>query len=144
MKRSREAAGEGSGGRAAVRVRGVSGLFLSEEVRVHRGRSITIGRSRACTLSLQSTRAYLEDGREQRRSPAFRKISRMHVRVSFLHPFLVEVEDLSSNGILVDGRKVDRVVLSDFRERCHEIVFGDGERLVLDWDDGDGGSSPGA
>jgi hypothetical protein len=41
------------------------------------------------------------------------------------------VLNLSRNGTLVDGHKVDRVVLTDCRERGHTIRLGP-EGVVLD------------
>lgn len=106
-----------------------------ETLRVGLGESVLCGRSRRCHWSLKRTAAYLEDkggARERMESSlAFTSVSRHHCRVSFLAPDLVEVQNLSSNGTLVDGRPVDRLMLLDCRTRPHTLQLGP-EGLVLD------------
>jgi pSer/pThr/pTyr-binding forkhead associated (FHA) protein len=106
-----------------------------ETVRVTLGEAVTVGRSRRCTWSLKRTVPYLEnrDGARERQeeSLAFRSVSRRHCRITFLAPDLVEVENLSSNGTLVDGRAVDRLMLVDCRTRAHTLQLGP-EGLVLE------------
>jgi hypothetical protein len=99
-----------------------------ETLRVTLGESITCGRSRRCHWSLKRTVPYLEDhngARERLQGTlAFRSVSRRHCRISFLGPDLVEVENLSSNGTLVDGRAVDRLMLTDCRTKAHVVQLG--------------------
>ena len=58
-------------------------------------------------------------------------MSRRHCRISFLAPNLVEIENLATNGTLVDGRKIDRLVLEDARFATHTIQLGP-EGVVLE------------
>jgi hypothetical protein len=99
-----------------------------ETVRIELGQQATAGRSRRCTWSLKRTLPYLDDrdgARARiREGLAFTSVSRCHCKISFLAPDLVEVENLATNGTLVDGRKVDRVQLSDARTRPHTIQLG--------------------
>jgi hypothetical protein len=99
-----------------------------ETLRVTLGESITCGRSRRCHWSLKRTVPYLEDrnGARERLEAAiaFRSVSRRHCRISFLALDLVEVENLSSNGTLVDGHAVDRLMLTDCRTRAHVLQLG--------------------
>ncbi|NQT88015.1 FHA domain-containing protein, partial [bacterium] len=44
-----------------------------------------------------------------------------------------EVEDLSSNGTFVDGRRISRTVITDLRERSYELLLGTRERFRLEW-----------
>lgn len=106
-----------------------------ETLRITLGMSVTVGRSRACEWSLKRTVPYLEDkegGRERiRESLAFRSVSRRHCRISFLAPDLVEIENLATNGTVVDGRPIDRMMLLDARLRLHTLQLGP-EGLVLE------------
>lgn len=99
-----------------------------ETLRITLGESVVCGRSRQCSWSLKRTLPYLQDegGTRERikESLAFTSVSRRHCRVSFLAPDLVEVANLSSNGTLVDGRPVDRLVLTDCRTHSHTIQLG--------------------
>lgn len=99
-----------------------------ETLRIALGESVVCGRSRQCSWSLKRTLPYLQDeggARERiKESLAFTSVSRRHCRVSFLAPDLVEVANLSANGTLVDGRPVDRLVLTDCRTRAHTIQLG--------------------
>ena len=108
---------------------------------MRRGESLVIGRSRSCHVSLQ--RSSLFDGPESS-GDSFRKTSRRHFRVAFPHPDLVEIEDLSRNGTVVDGSRVDKVIvyLADLKGRAITIEFGEDEKLELSL--ADDGAAPGA
>jgi pSer/pThr/pTyr-binding forkhead associated (FHA) protein len=119
-----------------LRVDGRSGLFAGESVKVSLGESVVIGRSRECQLSLKKTPRFLTDAEGERSrirtSLAYRAVSRRHVRISYLSPDLVEIENLSPNGTLLDGHLVDRIVVGDVRRRAHEIRLGPhGDSLEL-------------
>ena len=119
-----------------LRLRGRSGLLDGEAVKVSLGETVVIGRSRTCQLSLKTTPRFLKDdaGERQRirESLAFRAVSRRHVRISYLGPDLVEIENLSPNGTLVDGHRIDRMLIGDVRRRAHEIRLGPhGDTLEL-------------
>ena len=60
-------------------------------------------------------------------------MSRKHVRISCYDAENIEVEDLSSNGTFVDGQRTDRVVITDLRERSHELLLGTREKFRLEW-----------
>ena len=44
---------------------------------------------------------------------------------------MVEVEDLSTNGTVVNGHRVDRILITEFRREDKTLIieFGEGERL---------------
>ena len=111
-----------------LRLSGRSGAIEGETLKVSLGETIVVGRSRTCDLSLKTTPRYLADvdgERERiRASLAFRAVSRQHFRLTYLGPDRVEIQNLSRNGTLVDGHRVDRVLLDDVRRRCHDIRLG--------------------
>jgi len=114
---------------------GVEGYFTGESIPIQLGQSIVVGRSRRCDLSARKGRRFRKtDATEQRATlehPDFNRISRLHLRVSYLAKDRVEIWDLSKNGTFVNGRRVDRLVLDDFGESGIEISLGRGEKLLL-------------
>lgn len=121
--------------RSGLSLVGVEGYFARESYRIERGQAFVVGRSRGCGISLQRTAKFANGERARAvEDPNFRKVSREHFRISFLHPYLVEIENLSGNGTFIDGERVDRVLLSDFRSRSYEIAFGGREKLRLEWE----------
>lgn len=118
-----------------LRLAGRDGLTEGESVKLCLGETVVVGRSRTCDLSLKKTLRYLCDDAERARIRAslpYRATSRRHVRLTYLSPDVVEVENLSRNGTLVDGFRVDRVLLHDVRTATHEIRLGEhGDVLVL-------------
>jgi hypothetical protein len=108
-------------------LRGTGGLFEGESHPVALGETVRVGRSRHCDFSLKKTRAYLlaEDRAPLREAREFRRISRKHVRISFVNESTVEIENLGRNGLRVDGKHVDRLVV-DVRERPRRVDLGGG------------------
>ncbi len=126
-------------GKSFLRLIGVTGYFSQVNVCLARGKSLVVGRSRRCSVSLQETPAYTNgDAAKIRKEAEFRKVSREHFKISFLHPYIVEIENLSQNGTYLDGKKVDRILLSDFRTKPHDISFGDGQEMRLEWESSGG------
>jgi len=119
---------------------GLGGLFKGEEAVISVGQRLTVGRSRMCEISVARTAECLRLGKEEmERHKSYRKISRKHLRISYLHPTMVEVEDLSTNGTLVNGFKIDRIVISGFGAGSPPIrvEFGEGELLIVEAPRGD-------
>lgn len=118
-----------------LRLSGRDGLTQGESLKISLGEVVVVGRSRVCDLSLKKTPRYLCDDDERARIRAslpFRATSRRHVRLAYLSPDVVEVVNLSPNGTLVDGFRVDRVLLTDVRTATHELRLGThGDVLVL-------------
>ena len=120
-----------SGGPVLV---GTAGFVDGEEYPVAVGSTVVIGRSRSCDVSLQRCKSWLaldEDDRDAAQD--FKTVSRKHARISCYDAENVEVEDLSSNGTFVDGRRVDRMVITDLREEDHELLLGTRETFRLEW-----------
>lgn len=114
-------------------VRGTKG-FLSGAVHVLQvGQSITIGRSRSADLSMRKAERLYErdDWRILMNSEPFLSVSRHHVRIHFLHRDLVEIKDMSSNGTMLDGRRIDCVAVTDLDERPHTLRLGARESFLL-------------
>ena len=120
--------GRGYDDRHYLALHGIGEMGDGETLKLCLGESVVCGRSRHCEWSLKRTPTYLKsrDGarEELRTSVAWRATSRRHVRITYLAPDMVDVENLSANGTLVDGHKVDRIVLTDCRERPHTIQMG--------------------
>ncbi len=115
-------------------IAGVEGLLTDEELTIALGQSVIIGRSRRCHLSMRCSRAFrISDEQEQRRildDKTFLKVSRRHLRISWLAPDQVEIWDLSRNGTWVNDKRVDRIVVGNL-DRPIRIRMADSEHLVL-------------
>jgi pSer/pThr/pTyr-binding forkhead associated (FHA) protein len=111
-----------------VFLKGVGDGLDGQTVKISLGESITCGRSRHCGWSLKRTPLYLKDQNGERESLRaslpWRATSRRHVRITYLAPDLVDVQNLSQNGTFVDGHLVDRIVLTDCRRQPHRIQMG--------------------
>ncbi len=121
-------------GRASIRLLGRGGLFAGEEARILLGQCLVLGRSRSCDLSVARTTPFQRLGREEvERHASYRRISRKHVRICLVEPDVVEIEDLSTNGTLVNGHRVNRIRLAGFSspESLAIVEFGEGERIEL-------------
>ncbi|MDJ0520620.1 MAG: FHA domain-containing protein [Planctomycetota bacterium] len=109
-------------------VRGLGELAQGQQVRLSLGASIVVGRSRHCDWSLRRAPSYLKsdsDGRDDIRNDLrYNSVSRKHARVSYVSADMVEIENLSGNGTLVDGKLVDKIVLTDCRTETHRIQLG--------------------
>jgi pSer/pThr/pTyr-binding forkhead associated (FHA) protein len=111
-----------------VAVRGLGKLAEGQNVKINLGETIVVGRSRHCDWSLRRAPQYLKTPAGERgninEDLAFSSVSRRHARISYLAPDMVEVENLSGNGTLVDGKRVDKIVLTDCRMTPHRIQLG--------------------
>jgi pSer/pThr/pTyr-binding forkhead associated (FHA) protein len=118
----------GYDGRHYLSVRGLGVLAEGQNVKVSLGETIVVGRSRHCDWSLRRAPTYLmsEPGGRARIQDdlAFNSVSRRHARISYISSEMVEIENLSGNGTLVDGKLVDKIVLTDLREKGHRIQLG--------------------
>lgn len=113
---------------------GTDGFVLGEEFPIDMGSTVVIGRSRTCDISLRRCRSWLALDKELRESQDdFKSVSRKHMRISYYDSSNIEVEDLSSNGTFVDGRRINRTVITDIRERSYELLLGTRERFRLEW-----------
>ncbi len=113
---------------------GEAGLFKGEQVAVCLGESVHVGRSRVCAFSVVRTRASKKLGRGALEDhPSYRKISRKHFRVTLLSKDVVEVEDFSTNGTVINGHRFDRIQVSvnGSHDLLAIIEFGAGEVIEI-------------
>jgi len=113
---------------------GISGIVEGEQFPLEQGKSLVIGRSRSCDISLRNCPRWVE-AEEKGRTPeeTAKTVSRKHLKITYISPDNIELEDLSSNGTFVDERRIDRFVVSDTKATAHEIRLGGGEILRLEW-----------
>jgi len=113
---------------------GVKGVVEGELFPLEYGKPVVIGRSRSCDISLRNCKGWpeTEDSEEESEEGA-KTVSRKHLKISYFDPSGIELEDLSSNGTFVDGKRIDRIVITDVKETSHEILLGAGEAFRLEW-----------
>ncbi len=118
-------------------LKGTSGLLDGEVCPVQLGQSVTVGRSRHCDFSLKKTKRFLlgTDRRAILAGEAFRSVSRQHLRVSFVNETMVELVNLGRNGTIVDGKRIDRLVILDLPLRSRSVDLGGNETLEVHWGD---------
>jgi len=108
-----------------LEIRGSGGILQGVRRTLEPGATLVVGRSRSCHVSLRRTRGFLQaaDPLAMLRSGPFRRVSRVHCEIAYLPDSRVEVRDLSRNGTLVDGRRVDRTfVLTPGDEPVHVVL----------------------
>lgn len=118
-----------------VKLIGIAGLVKGEEFSIQVGESHTVGRSRDCNICLREVpkARELKEG-DELLERHFNTVSRVHMRVTHHAPDNVEIEDLSSNGLFLDGKRVEgTVVLTDLPEHRHELKLGTHETFCIDW-----------
>lgn len=123
------------GPKGNVKLIGIAGLVKGEEFSIAQGTSATVGRSRDCTICLREVpRARdLKEG-DELLEKHFNTVSRVHMRVTYHAPDNVEIEDMSSNGLFLDGKRINgKVVLKDLPEHRHELKLGTHETFCIDW-----------
>jgi pSer/pThr/pTyr-binding forkhead associated (FHA) protein len=111
------------------------GFLQGEERVLKRGEEIVVGRSRDADLSIRRATRYLErpDRHDLGRSEAWRSVSRMHARIAFYRPDHIVIEDLSSNGTFLDGKRIEgKVNVSDLAQVAHILALGAVERIKLE------------
>jgi pSer/pThr/pTyr-binding forkhead associated (FHA) protein len=116
-------------------LRGVQGLLEDEEFDLRLGQSVIVGRSRACDVSTRKSRRFRRASEEEQRAilaaRSFLRVSRRHLKITWLSRTTVEIEDLSRNGTFVDGKRVDRLNLPLPGPEGVEIRLAEVERFRL-------------
>ena len=120
-------------GEPLVVIRGLRGFLAGERFVLRVGEAMVIGRSRKADLSTRNAERlrHRPDWQELIHKPPFNTVSRRHVRIHFLHPGLVEIKDISSNGTFLDGSRIDCVAVTDLDERGHVLAVGSQERFEI-------------
>lgn len=120
--------------RRRLLLEGTGGLFADERFLVREGRSVVVGRSRSCDVSVTRTRSARRIGwHALEGNAAFRKMSRHHFRISFDDSATIAIRDLSKNGIQLDDSLVEEATLTwdDLTEQAVTLVFGAAEEMTL-------------
>ena len=113
---------------------GIAGVVEEEVFHLEYGKSVTIGRSRACDISLRNCKRWIElEETGEVPEESAKTVSRKHLKITFHNADSIELEDLSSNGTYVDGIRIDRLVITDIREAPHEVQMGGGDKFRLEW-----------
>jgi pSer/pThr/pTyr-binding forkhead associated (FHA) protein len=113
---------------------GVRGVVEGEQFSLEDGKSVVIGRSRECDISLRDCKKWEElEARGELPEDGSKTVSRKHLKITVYDVGRVELEDLSSNGTFVDGKRIDRMVLNDMKDASHELLLGAGEGFRLEW-----------
>lgn len=113
---------------------GVAGVVEGEVFPLEYGKSVIIGRSRTCDISLRNCKRWLElEETGEVPEENSKTVSRRHLKITFHNADSIELEDLSSNGTYVDGSRIDRMVITDIREASHEVQMGGGDKFRLEW-----------
>ena len=113
---------------------GIAGLVEGETFPLEYGKSLLVGRSRSCDISLRNCKRWeaLEDA-GQTPEETSKTVSRKHLKVTCHDANSIELEDLSSNGTYVDGKRIDRRLITDVKETAHQVQLGGGETFRLEW-----------
>ena len=78
---------------------GIAGVVEEEVFHLEYGKSVTIGRSRACDISLRNCKRWLElEETGEIPEESSKTVSRKHLKITFHNADSIELEDLSSNG----------------------------------------------
>ena len=106
---------------------GHGGVLGGEKRALTPGTTLVVGRSRSCQLSLRKCRRFLasRDQRDLLASEGFRRVSRVHCEIHYLPDGRVEIRDLSANGTIVDGRRIERPVVLVPGDEAVKVVLAD-------------------
>ena len=113
---------------------GVRGVVQGEQFSLEYGKSVVVGRSRECDISLRNCKKWEElEARGELPEDGSKTVSRKHLKITVHDVGRIELEDLSSNGTFVDGKRIDRMVIDDVKDTTHELLLGAGEGFRLEW-----------
>jgi pSer/pThr/pTyr-binding forkhead associated (FHA) protein len=111
---------------------GIAGLVAGETWLLSQACDISIGRSRSCAVSLRLVAKYKSAPPESRdEDHDFNTVSRRHVKL-VVGDGIATVEDLSSNGTLLNGQAITSPVTVDLRRGAAEIRLGTRETVRLE------------
>ncbi len=112
-----------------IKLIGIAGFVEGDEHTLRPGDKISIGRSRGCDISLRNSPKYLEiDPLQTQVDENFKTVSRTHVELEFSGADDFRIDDKSSNGTFVDGKRLTgSCVLSNLPTKSHELRLGTNE-----------------
>ncbi|MGH7143368.1 MAG: FHA domain-containing protein [Planctomycetota bacterium] len=112
---------------------GMNGHVKNELVALEYGKPLTIGRSRRCDVSLRRSEIYRKMKPDQRDNDvALKTVSSQHFKITMFNLGSIEIVNMSENGTMVDGKPVNRVIITDVSNKPHEIRFGAKESFRLE------------
>lgn len=115
-------------------LKGLVGIVKDESFPIEAGQDVVVGRSRSCEISIKSCRAYsMMEAEAREKDEGLLTVSRKHLRIRFVKPDAVEVEDLSSNGTFLDGKKVEKITIKDLPAKAYEIRLGRRETFRMEF-----------
>ncbi|NUM35653.1 MAG: FHA domain-containing protein [Candidatus Brocadiae bacterium] len=110
---------------------GVYGSVKGKKFIINEGDTVLVGRSRGCDILLEGSAGIEET--EDHASKHFQTISRRHLKITYHSDVKVELEDLSANGTMLDGEKIEKIYLADITTESHTILLGSREKFLLEW-----------
>lgn len=117
---------------------GLGGHVKNEQVALEYGKPLLVGRSRKCDVSLRRSEIYRKMKPDQReKDVALKTVSSQHFKITMFNLGSIEIVNMSENGTMVDGKPVNRVIITDVSSKPHEIRFGAKEMFRLEVRDHD-------
>jgi pSer/pThr/pTyr-binding forkhead associated (FHA) protein len=120
---------------ASVEILGSRGVFAGVRVELKLGDRLSVGRSRFVDLSAVKTPMAQRIGRDKlEKNSGFRRMSRRHLEIAWESEDRIVIADLSRNGVMLDGTRIETAVAIDpntIAEGGVNLRFGAGEELCL-------------
>ena len=114
-------------------LKGTRGVLKDEKYVLDCGKVCIIGRSRESDFSVRRSMKYLLLSPEERQErDHFNSVSRKHCSIAYHSANSLEIEDFSRHGTFVNGKRIHRVILSDFQSKSYEITVGTEESFVIE------------
>ena len=118
-----------------IELSGSRGVFAGVRIALRPGDRLTVGRSRFVDVSAAKTPMALRIGRATlEKNDGFRRMSRRHLEIAYEDGDKLVIKDLSRNGVLLDGRRMESSVTIDaaaISDGGVVLRFGAGEELRL-------------
>ena len=112
---------------------GVGGHVKGEKLALDYGKAVVVGRSRSADWSLRRMAAWRDFSEEERQNnQAFLTVSGKHFQITMYNTASIEIVNLSSNGTLVDGNPVEKIIIDDVTRNAHDIRIGADEVFRLE------------
>jgi hypothetical protein len=122
---------------------GTGGHVEGESFPLDFGKTLVVGRSRSADFSLRRiTRVASMSDDERENDQDLRTVSGKHFEITLYNVESIEIVNLSPNGTYVDGKLVDKIILTDVAEKPHEITIGAKEQFRLELKESSGEAAP--
>jgi hypothetical protein len=112
---------------------GIAGHFKGESFPLQYGKTVSVGRSRSADFSLKRTEKYRAQTEQERdKDEEAQTVSSKHFQVTMFNTKSIEIKNLSPNGIMVDGKPVETILIEDINSQSHKIKFGTSQAMSLE------------